>query len=570
MNNECRMRVRNTEKYRKQKLTNPSSDEPYLDEDPPDDMPGDGNMDAMQDGPREGEDEDNNFVSRSKTCPHYRQLTANRVANLAQSTFVPNSKTDCCTVGGKKSKYGAHDIEDLVEFGKDPYLQKGVVLYRGQDSKSYGLTLKGPRKGSNNSGCHIQSAKEGSPADVVGSLENGDTILRVNGCDVTRENVDAVAKKIMETSDESLILDVSRGGSGSLSRNDGGYSSHSACPYYISHALAKDADLVFAPYNYVLDPKIRDAMGIQLNGSIVILDEGHNIESTLREAGSGRFGEFELCDLLVMLNNYAITEKNTYNMLEVEGEGETVYLCDVAHILLLFVEKLVVKLKESRLTFERNPGSKGAQGVLRDYEKFHTSDDTQFEISLDGPTGNGVRGAAVGCLPFFEKLGIQLTDLELLVRHVDAFEKFLRGQESNESNTERDRISNLMDRLVDLVHKMCSARTKSEHYYSAISATANGNLDFANGVDAENNEGTSRRWKKKPRALPLVAPRTAQHPDRPPNPCLHAVCKARSPNVFDPIRHGHSCDVSLFLLVLSHIYFYHSQNLPIIIAGVDT
>ena len=87
-----------------------------MDEDPPDDLPGDGNVDAMQDGPREGEDEDNNFVSRSKTCPHYRQLTANRVANLAHSTFVPNSKTDCCTVGGKKSKYGAHDIEDLVEF----------------------------------------------------------------------------------------------------------------------------------------------------------------------------------------------------------------------------------------------------------------------------------------------------------------------------------------------------------------------------------------------------------------------------------------------------------------------
>ena len=510
-----------------------------MDEDPPDELPGDGSNDAMQE---EGE-EDNGFMARSRTCPHYRQLTAERIANLAHSTFVPNRKVNCCSMGGKKSKFGSHDIEDLVEFGKDPYVQKDVALYRGA-GESFGLSLNSPANGG---GCFVRDTKKGLSADISGSLNQGDKILRVNGCNVSKEDAKGVAEKIKQTQGDTLLLDVSRGGSGSLSEGDGGYSSHSACPYYISQVLAKDADLVFCPYNYVLDPQIRRAMGIELSNSVVILDEGHNIESTLRDAGSGRFGEFELYDLIVMLSNYSITEKTSFNMLEVEGEGDTMYLCDVAHALLLFVEKVALKLKESRQYFEQNPGSKGAQAALRDYEKFHSADDTEFEISLHGPTGRGVRGAAVGCLPFFEQLGILQSDLEMLERYVDAFEKFCRGQESNESSGERDRISNLTDRLLDLVHKMCSARSNSEHYYSAIVACANGNLDFANGVDAEGGRDGARRWKKKPRTLPLIPPRTVGNPDRAPNPCLHAFCKARSPNILNPIRHGHSCDVSLTL-----------------------
>lgn len=513
-------------------------------------MPGDGNSNSLEDGPQQGEAEESNLIARSKTCPHYRQLTANRIANLAHATFVPNNKVDCCTNGGKQSKYGAHDIEDLVNFGKDPYLQSGIALYRGKDSDSYGLKLKGPKKGSkkftHNGGCFVESTKKGSPADMTGSLQPGDKILRVNGCDVSQEDAAGVAQKICEASGDSLMLDVSRGGSGTLSRLNGEYSPHAACPYYISQMLSKDSDLVFAPYNYVLDPQIRNAMGIELTNTVVILDEGHNIESTLRDAGSGKFGEFELCDLIVMLNSYAITEKNTFNRLDVEGEGESMYMCDVAHALLLFVEKLAIMLKRSRLSFEKNPGRNGAQAVLKEYERFHSPDDTEFEVAFHGPTGNGLKGVPVGCLPFFQELGLVQSDFETLQRYVDAFEKFFRGsKESSESSGERDRISNLVDRLIDLVYKMCSARKTSEHYYAAIVACANGNLDFANGDDVEGNNDGERRWKKKPRALPLIPPRSAHNPNRPPNPCLHAQCRAQvANNVLDPIRHGASCDVS--------------------------
>jgi hypothetical protein len=209
-------------------------------------------------------------------------------------------------------------------------------------------------------------------------------------------------------------------------------------------------------------------------------------------------------------------------------------------------------LKRSRLSFENNPGRNGAQAVLREYERFHSPDDTEFEVAFHGPTGNGLKGVPVGCLPFFEELALLQSDFETLQRYVDAFEKFFRGsKESNESSGERDRISNLVDRLIDLVHKMCSARMTSEHYYAAIVACANGNLDFANGEDVEGDDEGGRRWKKKPRALPLIPPRTAHNPSRPPNPCLHSHCRAQvANNVLDPIRHGTSCDVSLFFVTL--------------------
>eukprot|EP00939_MAST-03C_sp_MAST-3C-sp1_P002820 g2820.t1 len=62
--------------------------------------------------------------------------------------------------------------------------------------------------------------------------------------------------------------------------------SHRACPYYASQALMADADIVVCPYNYLLDPGIRAAMNIDLEGSILVLDEAHNMASVCRSAGS--------------------------------------------------------------------------------------------------------------------------------------------------------------------------------------------------------------------------------------------------------------------------------------------
>ncbi|KAH8416818.1 hypothetical protein KR222_005993 [Zaprionus bogoriensis] len=58
------------------------------------------------------------------------------------------------------------------------------------------------------------------------------------------------------------------------------------CPYYASKELVNNADITFMPYNYLLDPKARKANKIELNNTIVILDEAHNIEKICEESAS--------------------------------------------------------------------------------------------------------------------------------------------------------------------------------------------------------------------------------------------------------------------------------------------
>lgn len=58
------------------------------------------------------------------------------------------------------------------------------------------------------------------------------------------------------------------------------------CSYFAARDMALEAQLVFCPYNYILNPIIRRAMEVDVKGDIVILDEAHNIEDMSREAGS--------------------------------------------------------------------------------------------------------------------------------------------------------------------------------------------------------------------------------------------------------------------------------------------
>lgn len=58
------------------------------------------------------------------------------------------------------------------------------------------------------------------------------------------------------------------------------------CPYYAAKALAQDADIVFCPYNYLVDPSVRKSLDIDIKGAVIILDEAHNIEDCARSAAS--------------------------------------------------------------------------------------------------------------------------------------------------------------------------------------------------------------------------------------------------------------------------------------------
>ncbi|XP_073220587.1 uncharacterized protein [Cicer arietinum] len=58
------------------------------------------------------------------------------------------------------------------------------------------------------------------------------------------------------------------------------------CSYYGALSMSDNAQLVFCPYNYIINPVIRGAMDVDIKGAIVIFDEAHNIEDISRDAGS--------------------------------------------------------------------------------------------------------------------------------------------------------------------------------------------------------------------------------------------------------------------------------------------
>ncbi|NWI40256.1 FANCJ protein, partial [Picathartes gymnocephalus] len=80
-----------------------------------------------------------------------------------------------------------------------------------------------------------------------------------------------------------------------------------ACPYFAARELMVGADIVFCPYNYLLDPQIRESMDIKLKDQVVILDEAHNIEDCARESVSYGVTESQLRaareELDVMVSN---------------------------------------------------------------------------------------------------------------------------------------------------------------------------------------------------------------------------------------------------------------------------
>ncbi|XP_006983290.1 Fanconi anemia group J protein [Peromyscus maniculatus bairdii] len=67
-----------------------------------------------------------------------------------------------------------------------------------------------------------------------------------------------------------------------------------ACPYYTARELIDDADIIFCPYNYLLDAQIRESMDIKLKEQVIILDEAHNIEECARESASYSVTEVQL------------------------------------------------------------------------------------------------------------------------------------------------------------------------------------------------------------------------------------------------------------------------------------
>lgn len=64
------------------------------------------------------------------------------------------------------------------------------------------------------------------------------------------------------------------------------------------------SQIIFAPYNYVIDPSIRHTMGINLENSALLVDEAHNILQVARDAASISLNQYDIKENALMYHNY--------------------------------------------------------------------------------------------------------------------------------------------------------------------------------------------------------------------------------------------------------------------------
>ncbi|NWU77725.1 RTEL1 helicase, partial [Onychorhynchus coronatus] len=139
-------------------------------------------------------------------------------------------------------------------------------------------------------------------------------------------------------------------------------SRHRACPYYLSRSLKQQADIIFMPYNYLLDSKSRKAHNLDLKGTVVILDEAHNVEKLCEESSSFDLTPYDLASAMdainVVLEEQAkVVQQNEINAefnMELASSGLNMELEDIAKI-----KKILLQLESAIDAVELPPNGKG-------------------------------------------------------------------------------------------------------------------------------------------------------------------------------------------------------------------
>lgn len=78
----------------------------------------------------------------------------------------------------------------------------------------------------------------------------------------------------------------------------------SVCPYYASRSALPGAEIITLPYPLLLQKSAREALGIKLEGNVVIIDEAHNIMDAIANVHAADIKLSELRKGRAMLGVY--------------------------------------------------------------------------------------------------------------------------------------------------------------------------------------------------------------------------------------------------------------------------
>ncbi|XP_030389444.1 regulator of telomere elongation helicase 1 isoform X7 [Gopherus evgoodei] len=176
---------------------------------------------------------------------------------------------------------------------------------------------------------------------------------------------------------------------------------HRVCPYYLSRSLKQQADIIFMPYNYLLDSKSRRAHNLDLKGTVVILDEAHNVEKLCEESSSFDLTPYDLASAMDAIN------------------------------VVLEEQAKVVQQNEIHAEFNMEFASSGLSMELEDIAKIKRIL-LQLENAIDAvqlpDNGNGVTKEGSYIFDLFAEAQITFQTKTSLLESLEQIEQFLSGR----------------------------------------------------------------------------------------------------------------------------------------------
>uniref|UniRef100_A0A3Q0RHP5 Regulator of telomere elongation helicase 1 n=1 Tax=Amphilophus citrinellus TaxID=61819 RepID=A0A3Q0RHP5_AMPCI len=113
------------------------------------------------------------------------------------------------------------------------------------------------------------------------------------------------------------------------------------CPYYLSRSLKQQADVIFMPYNYLLDPKSRRAHNIELSGAVVIFDEAHNVEKTCEESTSFDLTPYDVASAISTVDRLLVEQAKEVGLRDCANEDFNVESVSSSKKILLDLEAAI-------------------------------------------------------------------------------------------------------------------------------------------------------------------------------------------------------------------------------------
>uniref|UniRef100_A0A8C9TRX0 Regulator of telomere elongation helicase 1 n=1 Tax=Scleropages formosus TaxID=113540 RepID=A0A8C9TRX0_SCLFO len=154
------------------------------------------------------------------------------------------------------------------------------------------------------------------------------------------------------------------------------------CPYYLSRSLKQQADIIFMPYNYLLDPKSRRAHNIELKGTVVIFDEAHNVEKICEESTSFDLTPYDLASAIEAVDKLLLEQVKEAT----RGEVNEDFNLDTSSFpcLSVIIPEILLDLEAAIDSFELPSDDKGitkpGSFIYELFQKAHLTFDTKAGI----------------------------------------------------------------------------------------------------------------------------------------------------------------------------------------------